>query len=1026
MSKNYADLRGLLQIMLASRAGDLREQSLIRQGKGWFHISGMGHEMLAILARELRPEDFCFPYYRDRALMLARGMTTYEMALAFFAKKVSSSGGRQMPQHYSNRRLNIWSMPSAVAANLLPACGAAWGLQLDRVPGLVLASCGDAATRQGEFFEAVNFAREKKLPVLFLVEDNGLGISSITEKTNPLALGIFDRQEWTEVDGCNPLNLQEAGSRAIARIRAGQGPAFLWIKTERISSHSSADDQRKYRDPKEIDIVLKRDPILLLKNRLLAEGALTEQEFSTWKQTIDASVREDYQRAEREADPQAEDLLDEIYGPVQSIPSLELDLGEKTRMVDAINGVFHAALASSRKFVFFGQDIEDPKGGVFSLTKGLTNRHPGHVFNSPLAESTIVGVAVGLASYGKMPVFEIQFIDFIPPGWNQLVTNLANLRWRTMGEWKCPCVIYAPYGAYLPGGGLMHSQTNESAIAHYPGLKVVVPSTPEDAAGLLWSALHGQDPVVFLIPKHLLWHEVPLKEKPYAIPLGKARVIQTGKDITLVTWGNCREVVQDSLAKIDADVSVELIDLRTIVPLDLATVAESVRKTGRLLVVQEDSENCSVGQSLITRLCGDEAVWQSFVARPILISKPNVNIGFNPVYEYAAIPDSARILSAIRDLMSPRESPLVSRLQAGWNQVLANIPRLQGTASAARQEEAAAVVRPSIPAITALFSEAPAQITELRHLVVPQLGEGITQARLINIFRQAGETVAGDDSVCEVETDKALFPVEAPFPGTIKEWLVQVEQTVEVGQPLAILEVVCEDGARTAEPARAEPERRPSTVPTEGGLAPHIVSQMRNVVSTHMTMIAGWENIRKVRAQAKARLGREAPTPTTMLAWAIVRAMTRHPIFCCTINLQDTLTPQAEFDFGVAVSLQNDALETAVIPKAARHSWTEFNQIYNQAVATVRSGKSVSKARTPLILTSMGGFNVRFALPVVVPPAIATLFVGEAYWDVGVEQGQRREIVNLCLSFDHRWINGVAGAAFLNDVIKEMETLRLP
>jgi 2-oxoisovalerate dehydrogenase E1 component len=317
-------------------------------------------------------------------------------------------------------------------------------------------------------------------------------------------------------------------------------------------------------------------------------------------------------------------------------------------MVDAVNQVFQAGLRRDPKYVFFGEDIADPKGGVFRLTAGLSTEFPSRVFNSPLAEATIVGVGIGLACYGMRPVFEIQFIDFMGPAWNQIGQNLCTLRWRTFGEWKCPMVLYAPYGAYLPGGSLWHSQANESLFAHTPGLRVVVPSTPEDAAGLMWTAMHAEDPTIFLIPKHLFRLQMEVPAAVPAVGFGQARLRRAGDDVTVVAWGNCME---QSLAAADAlanEVSVEVIDLRSIQPWDRATVLASLEKTGRLVVVQEDGQSCSVGQMIISEIVGDPNSWSFFVSAPQLVSKPDVHIGYNPIYEYAALPSTEQVIAAIR------------------------------------------------------------------------------------------------------------------------------------------------------------------------------------------------------------------------------------------------------------------------------------------------------------------------------------------------------------------------------------------
>ncbi len=1002
------DKKKLLRTMLFSRSCDLREQSLIRQGKGWFHVSGMGHEALSVARYLLKEGDFHVGHYRDRPIALARGIDTYELALSFFAKRASDSGGRQMPAHYSSRKLGIFSINSVVAASMLPATGLAWSIQLDGKPNLVLATIGDAGTRQGDFFEAVAFALERQLPVVFLVEDNGIGISTVTGKMNPLAIGMLNDSLWKRIDGCDVDEVYDVVHPAIEAARSGKGPQFIWCRTERISSHSSADDHRKYRKEEELAQLDEKDPINRLRDDLVAMGVLTLEEFGELQQSIAQQVREEYNRAQNELDPHPDDLMKHVLGPSTKAPSLRLELDtDQPRMVDSINAVFHAAVKKSRDVVFFGEDIEDPKGGVFSLTRGLSTRAPDQVFNSPLAESTICGVSVGMAAYGKRPVFEIQFTDFIWPGFNQLISQLSTLHWRTNGEWSAPAVIYAPYGAYLPGGALWHSQSNEGAFAHFPGLKIAIPSTPEDAAGLFWTAFHGHSPTLILIPKHLMWSPRALEGPIVPVPFGKAVVRRRGDALTVVTWGNGTEIVQQALELLGPADAVEVIDLRTVVPLDMETIAASVARTGRLMVVQEDAESCSVGQNIITRVIADGDLFSRLQAPPTLVARPDVNIGYNPVLEYAALPDKKDVARKIQELLSlewAREEPAVA-VEPLHNPLLEKLKETM--ADNGGQEEVT--------------------LTTIR---VPILGEGITNARVISLLAKPGDEIEPDDPLCEVETDKALFPIEAPCSGRFIGWKIAEEDEVSVDQVIAELEVV--SSAAPPPPAGLMPDPKDlaeealqaGAKPTEGGLPPRVIAQLKNVVPAHMTVMAGWENIRRTRAEAKAAMGKDAPSPTVMVAWCLVQAMKRHPIFCCTINQNDTLTPNEAFDFGIAVALQQDALDTAIIPEANRLDGPGFLDAYAQAIEAARTGRMRSKARVPLILTSMGGYSVREALPLVVPPAIATVFLGEAHWE---KRGPdiHEEQTALCLSFDHRWLNGAAGAHFLQDVKREMETFAL-
>ena len=636
-----------LRLMILSREGDRREGILLRQSKGWFQVSGMGHEAIGALALHLREDDWIYPYYRDRALMLARGMSNYEMALAYLAKRDSSSGGRQMPGHFSSAKLNVMSVCTPTGGGLIPAAGTAWGMKMQGKDAVVVATVGDAASRQGEFYEAFAFAVQEKLPVIFVIEDNKYGISTPTEKFFPLSIGgIIADDHVVKVDARYFDNVYEEGGKAIAKARSGGGPTLFWFDIDRLASHTSSDDHRVYREQKDIEEMFDRDPIVLLRDQLIAAGELTMETFEQMQAEVAKQVDEDYIKAEKAEDPIAEEVELHCWGKPEKAEKPPIEPGQMT-MVEAINKTFHKALENDPNVVFFGEDIEDPKGGVFKLTEGLSDAYPKQVFNSPLAEATIIGVGAGLGSYGMKPVFEIQFIDFICPGWNQIVTNLSTTRWRSFGEWKTPMVVYAPCGAYLPGGSLWHSQANEGWLAHVPGLKVAIPSTPEDAAGLFWTAIHSDDPVFVLIPKHIFRKRVEVKSVE-PVPFGKARTVQEGKDVTLVTWGNTLELADEAARKLASECSIEIIDLRSLVPCDYEAVTKSLEKTGRLVVVQEDTRTCGFGQSLISEVVSEPSRFNLLLSSPQLVSRGDVHIGFNPIYEYAALPSVDDVVQAVR------------------------------------------------------------------------------------------------------------------------------------------------------------------------------------------------------------------------------------------------------------------------------------------------------------------------------------------------------------------------------------------
>ena len=558
----------LLKLMYLSREGDRREGVLHRQSKGWFQVAGMGHEPLAVISLLMQEDDYLFPYYRDRAMVLAKGVTNAELASAYFAKIGSTSAGRQMPGHYSDRSRNIWSVPTPTGANALPGCGVAWAMQLEGRPNLVVATVGDAASRQGEFFEAIAFAIERTLPIVFIVEDNNYGISTNTEKFNPFKLGIFDESYLVHVDARHPDRVFDVAAPAMERARNGEGPTVIIAELDRLCSHTSSDDHRVYRPQAEIDEMAERDPILVMSQELIEAGELTAEDWEKTKREINQRVDREYIAAESEVDPTPADLMIELLGELNEPVAPPLAGGRKMRIVDSLNQLFKHGLKTDKRFIFFGEDIEAPKGGVFGLTADLSHDYPDRVFNSPLAEATIAGVGIGMACYGMRPVFEFQFIDFIGPAMNQFTQNLSTLRWRTNGDWTCPVVFYAPYGAYLPGGSIWHSQANESVFAHYPGIRVVVPSTPEDATALMWTAMHADDPTLFLIPKHMFRQQMEVPADVPAVGFGEARIRHEGDDVTVVTWGNCVEQAFAAAKALADEASVEIIDLRSIQPWD--------------------------------------------------------------------------------------------------------------------------------------------------------------------------------------------------------------------------------------------------------------------------------------------------------------------------------------------------------------------------------------------------------------------------------------------------------------------------
>jgi 2-oxoisovalerate dehydrogenase E1 component len=629
----------LLYFMRLSRECDRRESMLQRQGKGWFHLSGAGHESVAAIAFAMRTGDYLFPHYRDRALLLALGVSVYDIALGYFAKADSSSGGRQMPSHFSSPAHGVVSLASPTAMHCLTAAGAAWAFKREGQSRAVICCSGEASIRQGEFYEAYSFALQESLPIVFVVEDNGFGISTRTEHMNPFRIGALPLDRVTHCKG-DPRQVFDAAIEALDLARAGLGPSVLWIDLERLDSHASADDQRAYRSSEELERARRNDPLRLLE-MTRADGSV---------EVIRHEVDDAYQRAFLAADPNPEAVTEHVLAPMDAAPvCAPLPDRDHWTIASAVNYKLAEFLARDERVLLLGEDIEDPKGGVFGLTQGLSTRFPDRVHNAPLAEATIAGVAGGLALAGRRPIIEFQFVDFTGPAFHQIANQLATIRWRSRGEWKCPVIMLAPCGGYSIGGP-WHSQSNESLFTHIPGLRVVEPSTPWDVAGFLELALASEDPTLILIPKHLFRVKTSNSSRE-GFSFGEAALRRTGEDMTVLAWGNCVSITLKSADALqERGISVEVIDVRSLSPCDWPTLAASVKRTRRLAVVQEDARESSFGESLIAGLLEQPEVFQNLLAPPVLISRPSVHVPYNPTLERAVLPSEVRVVEELYQL----------------------------------------------------------------------------------------------------------------------------------------------------------------------------------------------------------------------------------------------------------------------------------------------------------------------------------------------------------------------------------------
>jgi 2-oxoisovalerate dehydrogenase E1 component len=701
----------MYRLMYLSRRVDDREIMLKRQQKIFFQISAAGHEALQVAAGlALKPGyDWFFPYYRDRALCLAVGMTADEMMLqAVGAGTDAMSGGRQMPAHWSSPKLHIVSTSSSTTTQLLHAVGCAEaGRYYSRHPEaaapatgdyrawhdasfegdeVMLACLGEGSTSQGEFWEALNTASNQKLPVIFLVEDNGYAISVPVEVNTPggnisTLVKNFPNFHFAEIDGTDPEVCFRAFEAAAAHCRAGNGPAFVHGHCMRAYSHSLSDDDKLYRSSAERDADSLRDPIAKLQMRLLREGILTEAEINELEHAQDALAAASAERALEAPLPAIESITKHVYSENLDPTGANFDhehaqapgaagggkagkdKGSDPRtMADLINACLHDEMRRDPRIVVYGEDVADAsradalnevkgKGGVFKLTAGLqTEFGSERVFNSPLAEANIVGRAIGYAVRGMKPVVEIQFFDYIWPAMHQIRNELALMRWRSNGAFSCPVVIRVPIGGYLTGGSIYHSQSGESIFTHIPGLRVVFPSNALDANGLLRTAIRCDDPVLFLEHKRLYrepYGRAPYPGPDFEIPFGKAKIVRPGTHITLVTYGAVvpRALQAAEKAQREHGIEVEILDLRTLSPYDWEAIAASVRKTSRVIVAHEDMLSWGYGAEIAARIADE--LFEHLDAPVKRVGSMDTFVAYQPVLEDVILPQLDTILKAI-------------------------------------------------------------------------------------------------------------------------------------------------------------------------------------------------------------------------------------------------------------------------------------------------------------------------------------------------------------------------------------------
>ncbi len=688
----------MYRAMFLSRRLDDREIQLKRQNKIFFQISGAGHEaVLAAAGLVLRPKyDWFFPHYRDRALMLMLGVTPYEMLLeGVGAKDDPASGGRQMPSHWGHRDFNIFTRSSPTGTQFLPAVGAAEaGAYYEKFPKaceqarkaplgsqtavhrdeLVYVSSGEGTTSQGEFYESLNTASNKRLPVLYLIEDNGYAISVPVEvQTAGGSISKLVRNYpdlfVEECDGTDPLASYATLQRAAAHCRERKGPALVHAHVTRPYSHSLSDDEKLYRCADERSADAQRDPLPRFAVFLVREGVMEESELESLEAEVDRELLDATDRALAAEIPRADSIYDWVYSPDIDPTSGDFEAepgkqGNPKTMVEMVSATLADEMQRDARIVVFGEDVADcsreeqlatvkGKGGVFKATSDLQRKFGSvRVFNSPLAEANIVGRSIGMAARGLKPVPEIQFFDYIWPAMMQLRNELATIRWRSGGNFKAPVVVRVAIGGYLTGGAIYHSQCGEVVFTHIPGLRVVMPSTALDVCGLLRTAIRSDDPVLFLEHKHLYRQPYNRSEYPgadFTIPFGKARVVREGTDVSIITYGavvHRAEVAAAELAR--NGVSAEVIDLRTLSPYDWEAIVASVQKTNRVIVAYEDTRSWGYGAEIAARIADE--LFYDLDAPVRRIAATDTFCAYQPKLEDAILPQTEDIVRAVRDL----------------------------------------------------------------------------------------------------------------------------------------------------------------------------------------------------------------------------------------------------------------------------------------------------------------------------------------------------------------------------------------
>lgn len=657
-----------LRLMLLTRKTDTKISNLLKQGKSYFHMSAAGHEAIQVaIGMHIKAgHDWAYPYYRDLAFMLSLGIKLDDVFLHMLAKASDPmTGARQMPNHWGSKELNIPTQSSPTGTQFLQAVGTSLATRKKGMDAVTYVSSGDGTTSEGEFYEAVNWASREKLPVIFVIENNKLAISVPIEIQNGGKNGSisqlmsgFENLLRIEVDGTDFNESYKAADQALKYARAGNGPVLIEAHVVRLASHSSSDDQRKYRTKEEIKSDLEKDPIDKLIQELINDGSVNNAALTKIEKKIDKQIESSAEFALKQEGPNAKSAMRFVLDESGKRDRLDYEkskpAGNPIVLVDAVNHALHEEMERNDKIYLFGEDVADRKGGVFTSTKGLSTKFGDErVFNSPLAEASIAGVAIGMALVGLKPCVEIQFGDYIWPAFMQMRDELVTYRYRSNNQFSAPVVFRVAVGGYIHGG-LYHSQNIEGFFSHMPGLLIAYPSTAADAKGLLKTSLRLNDPVLFLEHKGLYrqsYASSPEPDENYILPFGKANVVIKGDDLTVVTYGAMVHESTFAIRKLKEEGhSIELIDIRTMVPLDEETIYKSVRKTGKAIVIHEDTLTAGFGAEISARI--SDACFENLDGPVKRVAAKDAFVPYHPNLEKAILPNRDMIYKALSELLS--------------------------------------------------------------------------------------------------------------------------------------------------------------------------------------------------------------------------------------------------------------------------------------------------------------------------------------------------------------------------------------